>query len=138
MCLPCSITENTYLDLTHSFLRSLGCPRYQTHPNHQYGGCLKHKVCATGEFVKTLGTPTRPQVCASHTACGAEEWESKAPVAGSTDRECTELSVRTTSCSTLHLDSAPFTLYGTKLPMYQANITYPLGNSVKVQLRDTF
>jgi hypothetical protein len=67
------------------------CPdgQYQADDNHRHFSCNKHVVCAQDEYLAVEGTSTTPNTCTSHTECGDGEFESTAPTAGSSDRECT-------------------------------------------------
>lgn len=71
----------------------IDCPsgQYQTDNNHRHTACNAHLACGKDEFLAEKGTSTTPNVCTSHSECGDTEYESLAPVAGSTNRECTEV-----------------------------------------------
>jgi len=72
------------------------CPdnTYQPAQSHQITRCAYAPVsCGGGEHIITPGTKKTAVVCASSTECAEDEFESKAPKYGKTDRECTPLTV---------------------------------------------
>ena len=84
----------TYLDGESTACTACPAGQYQADSDHRHAACNAHVPCSTDEFLATKGTSTTPNSCTSHTECAATEYQSVAPVAGSTDRECTGV----TSC----------------------------------------
>ena len=65
------------------------CPlgAYQPDASHRNPACKKHVPCSDGQFLATKGTRSTPNVCKTHSACTAAEFES-APADAAGDRKC--------------------------------------------------
>jgi len=70
------------------------CPpgTFRPDPAHSATKCIPHSKCSNNEHVLVDATPTANVHCKTTAAsCSKDEWESKAPVDGSEDRECTPI-----------------------------------------------